>query len=178
MVRRSKRATKARFYKPERARFIILSRDQVYQPADGWKSGITTIQPDLNDLTKLTWDKDYAGPRLPGNGNGKATAIYDPISNTFWALTSGGYRRTLDLYSAKDVNGKIGDFEFKKNILTGNSFNEGFNYPFVQIDGDNLVFVSRTSWETHRGKATRWHDGNLFTFHRVENFRQLLKQTP
>lgn len=153
-----------------------LSRDKVYRPADGWQSGITTIQPDPKDPSKLTWDKDYAGPRLPGNGNGKATAIYDPVSQTYWALTSGGFRRTLDLYMANDENGVIGDFKFAKTVLEGNSFNQGFNYPFVQIDGDDLVFVLRTSWETSRGTATRWHDGNLFTFHRVKDFRQMLEQ--
>ncbi len=158
--------------------FYSLSRDKIYRPADGWKAGITSIQPDMNDLTQIKWDADFAGPRLPGNNNGKSTAIYDPVSQTYWALTSGGYRRTLDLYSAGDENGRIGDFQFKRRVLEGNSFNQGFNYPFVQIDGDDLVFVLRTAWETNRGKATRWHDGNLFTFHRVANFRKLLKETP
>ncbi|MCH5376598.1 MAG: glycoside hydrolase, partial [Planctomycetes bacterium] len=54
-----------------------LGRDSIYRPEDGWKPGITTIQPDLNDLTKTTWDPTYAGPRLPGNENGKCTARYD-----------------------------------------------------------------------------------------------------
>ncbi len=155
-----------------------LSRDSVYRPGVGWQPGLNTVQVDLNDISKLKWDPNYAGSILPGNWNGKSTAIYDPVSQTYWALTSGGYRVTLDLYSAGDENGRIGDFQFKRRVLEGNSFNEGFNYPFVQIDGDDLVFVLRTAWETNRGKATRWHDGNLFTFHRVANFRRLLKETP
>jgi len=150
-----------------------LGRDSVYRPGDGWKPGITTIQPDLNDLTKTKWDPTYAGPRLPGNENGKCTARYDPVSRQYWALTSGKVRRTLNLYSARDMAGKIGDFEFRATILRGYSFNEGFNYPFMQFDGDDIIFVSRTAWETHRGTAARWHNGNLFTFHRIRAFRKL-----
>lgn len=153
--------------------FYNLGRDHVYRPGDGWKPGITTIQPDLNDLTKTTWDPSYAGPRLPGNENGKCTALYDPVSGLYWALTSGKFRRELNLYSARDVAGKIGDFQFRATILRGYSFNEGFNYPFMQFDGEDLVFVSRTAWDTHRGTATRWHNGNLFTFHRIKDFRKL-----
>jgi hypothetical protein len=155
-----------------------LGRDSVYRPEDGWKPGVTTIQPDLTDLTKTTWDPEYAGPRLPGNENGKCTARYDPVSGQYWALTSGTFRRRLNLYSASDVDGRIGDFQFKATILRGNSFNEGFNYPFMQFDGDDLIFVSRTAWETHRGTADRWHNGNLFTFHRVTDFRRRFTTTP
>jgi len=150
-----------------------LGRDQVYRPGDGWRPGLTTIQPDLNDLTKTKWDPNYAGPRLPGNENGKCTARFDPIGGHYWALTSGTLRRELNLYSARDVGGKIGDFQFRATILKGDSFNEGFNYPFIQFDGDDIIFVSRTAWETHRGTATRWHNGNLFTFHRIKSFRKL-----
>ena len=83
----------------------------------------------------------------------------------------------MNLYCASSVNGQIGDFEFCATILQGDSFNEGFNYPFMQFDGDDIVFVSRTAWETHRGTATRWHNGNLFTFHRIKNFRQRYQAT-
>ena len=150
-----------------------LGRDQVYRHEDGWKPGISTMQPDLSDLTKTKWNPDYAGPRLPGNENGKCTALYDAVSDKYWALTSGGNRRQLNLYSAGSEGGKIDDFRFRATVLEGTSFNEGFNYPFIQFDGDDLIFVSRTAWETHRGTATRWHNGNLFTFHRIKNFRQL-----
>jgi hypothetical protein len=150
-----------------------LGRDKVYRPEDGWKPGITTIQPDLNNLTHTKWDPNYAGPRLPGNQNGKCTALYDPVSGQYWALTSGELRRQLDLYSARDIDGRIGDFQHRAVILQGTSFNEGFNYPFMEFDGDDLIFVSRTAWETHRGTATRWHNGNLFTFHRIKDFRKL-----
>jgi hypothetical protein len=110
---------------------------------------------------------------LPGNENGKCTARYDPVSERYWALTSGPNRITLDLYSASSENGHIGDFELVATALQGHSHTQGFNYPFVQIDGDDLVFVLRTAWDTHRGTARRWHDGNLFTFHRLRNFRSL-----
>lgn len=150
-----------------------LGRDQVYRPEDGWQDGITTLQPNLNDLTKTTWDPNYAGPRLPGNGNGKCTARYDPVSEKYWALTSGQLRGRLNLYSASSAGGRIGDFEFRGTILAGNSSYQGFNYPFMQFDGNDIIFSLRTAWDTHRGRASRWHDGNIFTFHRVKDFRTL-----
>ena len=151
---------------------INAGKDDVYRPEDGWKDGISLVQPDLTDITKTTYDPDYAGPRLPGSGS-KYTVRYDPVSDRYWALTSGGDPRTnLNLYSASSVGGRIGDFQLEKTVLRGVSTSyHGFNYPFMQIDGDDIIFTSRTAWETHRGQATRWHDGNVFTFHRIKNFR-------
>mgnify|MGYP003933144493 CR=1 FL=1 len=152
---------------------INLGKDKIYRPGDGWKDGISLVQPDLNDITKTTYDDDYAGPRLPGTAS-KYTARYDPVSGRYWALTSGGTNRgQLNLYSASSTGSKIGDFQFEARILEGHSTGyHGFNYPFMQIDGNDIVFVSRTGWDTHRGTADRWHDANLFTFHRIKNFRR------
>ncbi len=151
---------------------VNATKDSIYRPEDGWKDGISMLQPDLNDLTKTTFDPNYAGPRLPGAGS-KYTVRYDPISDRYWALTSGGDPRTdLNLYSASAAGGRIGDFQLEKAVLQGVSTSyHGFNYPFLQFDGNDLIFVSRTAWETERGQATRWHDGNVFTFHRIANFR-------
>ena len=48
-----------------------------------------------------------------------------------------------------------------------------FQYPDMHVDGDDLVFVSRTAWEWEWGQPERWHDANYFTFHKVEGFRSL-----
>ena len=158
---------------------INAGKDDVYRPEDGWKDGISLVQPDLTDITKTTYDPDYAGPRLPGSGS-KYTVRYDPVSDRYWALTSGGDPRTnLNLYSASSEGGRIGDFRLEKTVLRGVSTGyHGFNYPFMQIDGDDIIFTSRTAWETNRGQATRWHDGNIFTFHRIKNFRGEWKTDP
>jgi len=151
---------------------INLGKDQVYRPADGWKEGISLVQPNLNDLTKTTYDPNYAGPRLPGSGS-KYTGRYDPVSQRYWALTSvGSTRGELNLYSASSAGGKIGDFQLEQTILKAQSSSyQGFNYPFMLIEGDDIVFTLRTAWDHHRGTSDRWHDADLFTFHRIANFR-------
>ena len=49
-----------------------------------------------------------------------------------------------------------------------------FQYPDPHVHGDDIVFVSRTAWETKMGQANRWHDANMMTFHRIRNFRSLV----
>lgn len=151
-----------------------VGKSSVFRPGTGSANGIVTLQPDLKDLTKVTWDPDCAGPLPPDTSNGKFTVQYDPISDRYWALTSGKNRGKLNLYSASTTRGRIDDFQFVATILDSeSSANQGFNYPFMQINGNDIIFVPRTAWDTARGVATRWHDGNLFTFHRIENFRRL-----
>jgi|GEM_PF-1613182 len=115
---------------------------------------------------------------LPMNGS-KYTAMYDEASDKYWALTSysslrGNIRTGIALFSSKDGQ----KFTFERQILTGVSTAfHGFNYPFMEIDGDDIIFVLRTAWENDTGLSQRWHDGNMFTFHRVENFRNSQNST-
>ena len=44
------------------------------------------------------------------------------------------------------------------------------HYTCVDVDGDDLVFVSRTS----NAQADSCHNNNTNTFHRVKNFRDLV----
>jgi len=109
---------------------------------------------------------------LPSNGS-KYTAIYDKVSDTYWALTSysslrGNIRTGIGLFSSKDGQ----NYKLERQVLTGESTAfHGFNYPFMQIDGKDVIFVSRTAWEDEDGIAQRWHDANMMTFHRIRDFR-------
>jgi hypothetical protein len=109
---------------------------------------------------------------LKGNGS-KYSMIYDPISDKYWALTSyspmeGNIRTGVILSSSSDLKA----FTIEKQVIQGKSNNfHGFNYPFMQIDGDDIVFVLRTAWENDMGQAQRWHDANMITFHRIRDFR-------
>lgn len=47
---------------------------------------------------------------------------------------------------------------------------EARHYVSVDIDGDDLVILSRSADE----RAKSAHDGNLITFHRVKAFRDLV----
>jgi len=109
---------------------------------------------------------------LPLSGS-KYTAQYDPVSDKYYALTSysslpGNIRTGIALFSSEDGQ----DFKFERQIMTGESTAfHGFNYPFMEIEGNDIIFVLRTAWETDQGIAQRWHDANMFTFHRLRNFR-------
>jgi len=109
---------------------------------------------------------------LPVSGS-KYTAQYDPVSDKYYALTSysslpGNIRTGIGLFVSNDGQ----DFKLLRQVMTGESTAfHGFNYPFMQIDGNDIVFVSRTAWENQKGIAQRWHDANMFTFHRISNFR-------
>ena len=47
-----------------------------------------------------------------------------------------------------------------------------FQYPSFCIDGEDIIFLSRTAFNG----AKNCHDNNYVTFHRVKNFRQLIRK--
>ncbi len=51
------------------------------------------------------------------------------------------------------------------------SFEVGFQYISMIIDGDDILYLSRTAYN----QANNFHDANYQTFHKVKNFRDLVK---
>ncbi len=146
-----------------------LAKTGIYRTrrADGTgEAGAAFIYPEPPE--KCGFSPEHGFVILPGAGS-KFTIRYDPKSYKYWALTSvGPVRSNLNLYSSSDLK----TFKFEKNVLHGPSSRfHGFNYPFMQIDGDDIVFVLRTAFEDKGGQAKRWHDAHLFTFHRIASFR-------
>ncbi|MEJ6578510.1 MAG: hypothetical protein QNL33_01370 [Akkermansiaceae bacterium] len=77
--------------------------------------------------------------------------------------------RPLKSFSSSDLK----KFTFERKILEGRSDHfDGHNYPFMQIDEDDLIFVLRHAHGNERGQPQRWHDANHLTFHRSKTFRQ------
>ncbi len=112
---------------------------------------------------------------FPG-GAKKFTIRRDPVTGGYWSLVNpvlptwaasipGEIRNTLSLaYSPDLVN-----WEIRCHLLFHPDIaKHGFQYVDWQFEGDDLVAVSRTSWD-----GSNYHDANLMTFHRVENFRAL-----
>lgn len=50
------------------------------------------------------------------------------------------------------------------------AFEVGFQYISMIIDGDDILYLSRTAYN----KAHNFHDANYQTFHKIESFRKLL----
>lgn len=114
----------------------------------------------------------------------KFTIRYDAVSKKYWTLTNkitsfrnttgthdGNWhqRNLVVLMSSTDLK----DWKIERKVLRWNEGAHlntwdtfGFQYIDWEFDGDDLVFLSRTSWY-----GERYHDANMITFHRVDNFR-------
>ena len=75
-------------------------------------------------------------------------------------------RRRMVLHFSKNLV----DWCFAGVVAIGPSERGSRHYAAMDIDGDDLVILSRSGDE----KARNAHDGNLATFHRVKNFRELV----
>lgn len=75
-------------------------------------------------------------------------------------------RQRLQLSFSKNMV----DWCFAGIVAAGNSEKQSRHYASMEIDGDDLVIVSRSGDQ----EASSAHDGNLSTFHKVTNFRSLV----
>lgn len=122
---------------------------------------------------------------LPG-GQMRFHIVYDDESELYWLLGSqatdsmtraehlpaeryslpNNERHRMVLHFSKNLV----DWCFAGVVAIGDSPKEARHYAAMAIDGDDLVILSRSGDE----RARSAHDGNLITFHRVENFRDLV----
>lgn len=122
---------------------------------------------------------------FPG-GQMRFHVLYDDKTKLYWLLSSqatdsmtrtdrmpadrfdlpNNERNRLVLHFSKNMV----DWCFAGVVTIGATDKESRHYACMAIDGDDLVIVSR-SGDTHAKSA---HNGNLITFHRVINFRNLV----
>jgi hypothetical protein len=123
--------------------------------------------------------------RLPG-GHMRFHIEYDARTKLYWLLgtqstdsmtriekMSGGRisrpdneRNRMVLHFSKNMI----DWCFAGVVAIGPEDKAARHYACMAIDGDDLVIVSRSG----DSRAQNAHNGNLVTFHRVENFRELV----
>ncbi|MFM7412989.1 MAG: sulfatase-like hydrolase/transferase [Planctomycetota bacterium] len=105
---------------------------------------------------------------FPGGG-GKFTIRYDPETARYWSLSNVqfdpvAYRSIVALVSSADLR----TWRTESIVLQGDDpSRQAWQYLDWQFDGPDLVAVSRTADES----AHAPHDANLFTFHRINDFR-------
>uniref|UniRef100_UPI000F606445 Ig-like domain-containing protein n=1 Tax=Nonlabens xiamenensis TaxID=2341043 RepID=UPI000F606445 len=156
----------------------VESRDEpdMLLDRDGWPVIMPKAGPPIKAVGLSATQRMFESSEfnLPMSGS-KYSCIYDPVSDKFWALTSKadfydgeGRRPGITLYSSTDLKSWTREREVLHGVAP--AFH-GFNYPSMQIEGDDIIFVSRTAWENEKGQAVRWHDANMLTFHRVRDFR-------
>lgn len=124
---------------------------------------------------------------LPGATGKKFTIRKDTLSNKYWSLVNwiqpkdipklkqvkrpGKIRNTLVMVSSPDLR----TWTIERMILHNPDILEhAFQYVDWQFEGDNIIAVSRTSFDDGQGGAANYHDANFITFHRIENFRKNL----
>ncbi|MBC2592644.1 exo-alpha-sialidase [Ruficoccus amylovorans] len=122
---------------------------------------------------------------FPG-GQMRFHVLYDEQTKLYWLLSSqatdsmrrvdrlpqsrydlpNNERNRLALHFSKNMV----DWCFAGLVATTDSDKEARHYASIDFDGDDLVILSRSGDEN----AKSAHDGNLITFHRVKNFRDLV----
>lgn len=105
---------------------------------------------------------------------------HDSISNKYWSITnhtfeqdlgkvhSGLTRNRLILTSSDDLR----NWTIRDTLISNNDpYYHGYQYIDWQIDGEDIIAVSRTAHDYRKGLPVRQHDANYLTFHRFKNFR-------
>jgi|APGre2960657468_1045069.scaffolds.fasta_scaffold09155_3 hypothetical protein len=145
-------------------------------------------QPDgsmRTELESVPSGKKILWVPMPG-GHMRFHITYDPQTKFYWLLSSqptdsmtraerlpaeryglpNNERHRLVLHFSRNMV----DWCFAGVVAMGATPNESRHYASMDIDGDDLVILSRSG----DARAKSAHDGNLITFHRVNNFRELV----
>ncbi|MBZ0302387.1 MAG: glycoside hydrolase [Anaerolineae bacterium] len=121
----------------------------------------------------------------PG-GQMRFHVLYDPRDKLYWLLSSLAWdsmthidKLPPDRYNLPNNERHVLALHFSKNMIDwrmagvvahGHSAREARHYASMTFDGDDLLVLSRSGDQ----RAKTAHDGNLITFHRVEDFRELV----
>jgi hypothetical protein len=136
-------------------------------------------------LEKVPSGKTMLFLPFPG-GQMRFHVLYDEQTKLYWLLCSqatdsmcrvdrlpadrydlpNNERNRLVLYFSKNMV----DWCFAGLVAKTDFDKQARHYACMDFDGDDLVIVSRSGDE----RAKSAHDGNIITFHRVKNFRDLV----
>ncbi len=161
---------------PDNELYSLARMDAVYGPV---KKGVRTELFDVALLYKIKGidePMEYIGTvsAKVGNRHGffilqdKVTGYYIMMHNEETPTTL-GRRNVISLSVSKDMV----NWEKKATLLDVREApgESTVSQPGFIFSGDDILYVSRTSW----GKTHSQHNGNMATFHRLKNFRDLLK---
>ena len=158
------------FYDPSGKSVVLMMRASVGLPDIGvMMKGVEKTDGSLavEKLAKNGREMYFA--HIPG-ADLKFYVVYDPESHLYWLLHSQmdgrmNYRRRLALSYSPDLL----KWTFAGLVAVGPADNAARHYASMIIHGDDLLIVSRSGDE----RARNSHDGNIVTFHRVKDFRDL-----
>ena len=131
-----------------------------------------------SDGRTATFDPAEDFIMFPG-GCKKFVIRHDPISGRYWSLSNavppayagGNVERTRNsqvLMSSADLRHWT---EHKLVLFHPEVSNHGFQYLDWQVEGNDILAVSRTAYDDGMGGADNQHNSNFITFHRFRDFR-------
>ncbi len=143
---------------------------------------------DVNEEgTKTTFDPATGFFTMPGATGKKFTIRYDDTSKRYWASVNPILPRDLEQFDGKDrannfrnclavaSSADLKNWTVHKVVAYHPDHTKhGFQYPDFEFEGGDMLIVSRTAYDDGLGGAYNYHDANFMTFHRVEDFRDLV----
>ena len=127
------------------------------------------------DGTRLAHSRGDGYVSFPG-ANTKFTINHAPGSGCYLALVNpqerpADYRNRLVLSASRDLR----RWHIVSELLAHpDPAKHAFQYVDWVIDGDDIIYLSRTAYDDDQGGAHRAHDANYTTFHRIPRFRDAL----
>ncbi len=137
----------------------------------GDKAAILHVSEDGTDLSH---DPTRDLVDLPGGGV-KFTIRFDSTSGLYWTLGNKqtdptARRNTLVLATSPDLR----EWKVETTLLHHEEpDHHAFQYVDWVVEGDDIIFLSRTAYDDGVGGAHTGHDANYLTFHRISSFRLL-----
>jgi len=134
----------------------------------------------ISDGSAVTFNAASDIVLFPG-GSKKFTVFYDAASDRYWTLSNAvapslrnqtsttKLRNTLALCSSPNmVNWTV------NKIILNHPNNEKFGFQYIdfKIEDDDIVLLSRTSFDDGIETPPDYHNANYLLFLRIENFRQ------
>lgn len=145
------------------------------------KAAIIKVSDDCRELSFD--DKDLVD--MPG-GCKKFTIRYDSLTHRYWSLVNAApegegsatglyVRNYVVLISSPDLR----EWTRHATLLAHPDMKRhAFQYIDWMTEGNDIIYVSRTAYEGPDGElAHSGHDANMLTFHRIKNFRRLVKKS-
>lgn len=135
-----------------------------------------------NDGREISFDSQEGFIDLFGGGK-KFTVKYDVVTGKYLALVNyvGRYKLGMNVERTRNVvalvySSDIRNWRLGKIMLEHpDSAKHAFQYLDWDIDGEDIVAASRTSYDDAYGGARNQHDSNYITFHVFSSFREWVR---
>ncbi len=170
-----------------------LSHDKTNWIGTGWLEGNAVVDPQGNivNILRVDYPETAAIVRISADGTTatfdpvndfihfyggatKFTIRYDSVSGRYWSIVDKqadpvAFRNRVALVSSTDLR----NWAVEDMILEHpDSDYHAWQYIDWLFEGNDMIFVSRTAYDTGLGGgAHNAHDANFMTFHRIKNFR-------